>query len=193
MKTLALTLTASTIAAFVLTSAFAAPALADTGDSKAIVTGGALSETVTGVDLTTVILDGKTTKHATGTSAQWSITDARGTGAVWALNATATNFVSAAGSVDTIDRTIDASNLSVTVGPITAVGASDAAPTASTPISLSTSTTTLLSAPANTKGTFTLTPYFDLSVPVNAYRSNNVGAANSTINPYIATVTYTIG
>jgi hypothetical protein len=201
MKKLALTLTAGTIAALVLTTTLAAPALAvtgNTGDTSAVVSGGALSETITGISLSGVSLDGKTIKHAMATTpalSAWSITDARGTGETWALSATSTDFVSPAGSVDTSIRTIDAKNLAITLGTATAAAGSDAAPTpASTAISLSSTATTLISAAADTKGTFTLVPSYDLSVPVNAYRSNYAGAINGSAQlPYVATVTYTIG
>ena len=43
------------------------------------------------------------------------------------------------------------------------------------------------------KGTFTLAPTFNLSVPANTYRSNYSAAIGSTaVNPYVSTITFTI-
>lgn len=193
MKKLICTLTAGSAIAIALTALVAAPAIADSGDITATVTGGSLAERAGGATLSGTTLDGQNIQHATGGTTLWTLTDARGTGAVWALNASATDFVSAAGTADLIKRTIPAANLLVTLGTITGSTGSDTAPTAP-PLRLSNTAEALITAGTDTKGTFTLTPTFDLSIPVNAYRSNYSGTVgNSTINAYTSTVTYTIG
>ncbi len=186
-------ITTASAVAVALSIAITAPALAEGNDVSAIVEGGALSQVAAGATLSGIVLDGQTVQHATGGTTKWTLTDARGTGAVWAMNASATDFVSEAGTSDKSARTIPASNLLLTPGDITATSGSDAAPTA-TALTLSTTAQTLISAGADTKGTFSLTPTFNLSVPVNAYRSNFSGViGDSTVNPYVSTITFTIG
>lgn len=193
MNKFARTITAGSVIALALTAGLAAPALADSGDISATVTGGTLTEVAGGATLSGTTLDGQTVQHAKGNSTQWTLTDARGTGAAWGLNASATDFVSAAGTADTTKRTIAVTNLLITPGTITGSTGSDNAPTAA-PLHMTNAAETLIAGSTDTKGTFTLTPAFDLSIPVNAYRSNYSGAVgSSTVNPYIATVTYTIG
>jgi hypothetical protein len=51
----------------------------------------------------------------------------------------------------------------------------------------------LVSAGATHKGTYSLTPSFSLAIPANAFRSNLSGAVGSALNPYVTTVTFTIG
>lgn len=174
------------------TMAGALPAHADTVTSQ--VSGGSLSVTTAGVALSAVTLNGST-QSASGTTSTWTITDARGTGAAWSATVTATTPTSAAGSVETTARTIAVSNLKVSTGTVTAGTDSDPASgiTGSTNLALSTGSQTVISATADHKGTYTLTPSFTLSVPANAYRSNYSGAVGSTsLNAYSSTVTYTI-
>jgi hypothetical protein len=174
----------------------ATPAMADTNTVDSTVSGGTLTETTSGATLSGVTLDGTSTQTATGVaSSEWSITDARGTGDPWTVSVAATDFTSAAGTVETTARTLSAGQLTITPGTITAGSGSD--PTTNItagPISASTSAQALISATGPEKGTYTLTPSFSLAVPANAYRSNYSGAVgSSTLNPYTSTLTYTIG
>ena len=178
-----------------LLGAALAPAhAADSTDSiNATVSSGNLTADPTAPDaMTGVVLDGVTAQSSTGTAPLWTITNARGTNAAWSLSASATDFVSAAGTVDTTARTLPASNLVITPGTITAGAGSDAAPTAA-PVTISNVAQSLVFTTTLGKGTFTLAPTFNLSVPANTYRSNYSAAVGSTaINPYVSTITFTI-
>lgn len=172
------------------------PAVADTNSIDSTVSGGTLTETTSGATLSGVTLNGTSTQAATGiASSQWSITDARGTGAAWTLSVAATDFTSAPGTVETTARTISASQLTITPGTVTAAtGADPATNITAAPITASTSAQALVAAAGPDKGTYTLTPSFSLAVPANAYRSNYSGTVgSSTLNPYTSTLTYTIG
>lgn len=180
-------------AAGVLLATSALPASADEVNSA--VSGGDLTATTSGAALTGVTLNGTGTQTATGNaSSAWTITDARGTGAAWTLSASATAPTSAAGTVDTTARTLPVGNLSIIPGTITATEGSDSAMGIAAPaLTLSGSSQALLAASADHKGTYNLTPAFNLDIPANAYRSNYSGAVNSTpLNPYTSTITYTI-
>lgn len=169
-----------------------APASADTVNST--VSGASLSATTAAPALSAVTLNGTSTQTSTGTSTAWSLTDARGTGAAWTLSANATDFTSAAGTVETSARTITAPNLTITPGTVTAAAGADAA-TGITAGALVMSTTdqALISAPGPHKGTYNVTPSFSLAIPANAYRSNYAGVVGSSaLNPYTSTITYTI-
>lgn len=170
-----------------------APAMANTNDVTANVTAGNLTATTTDVTLSRITLDGKTLQHATGTPATaWSITDARGSSAAWALSVSGTDFTSPAGSIDTTPRVIEISKLTITPGTITAGAGSDPAPTAS-PLTLSTSPQSLIATSGAGMGTYSFTPGFDLSVPANSFRSNFSAAVGTTaINPYVSVLTYTV-
>lgn len=189
-KTLAAVLALGALA-FVAT---APPALADTVQST--VSGASLAVTTSGATLAGVTLNGatQTTAAASSTSA-WSITDARGTGAAWAVSVTATVPTSAAGTVELTARTIPVANLKTTTGTVTPGTDSDPVTniTGSTALAMSTTSQTLISSSGTNKGTYSLTPTYTLTVPANAFRSNYAGAVGSTaLNPYISTVTYTI-
>jgi WxL domain surface cell wall-binding len=177
----------------ILLSLGLAPANADTTEST--VSGGALAATTSGATLSGVTLNGTSTQTATGTASEWTITDARGTGAEWTLSVSATAFTSAAGTVETTPRTIPVGALAIAPGAVTAASGSDAAAgiTASD-LTLSGTPQALLSAAGPHKGTYHVTPSFTLTVPANAYRSNYSGAVGgSPLNPYVSTLTYTIG
>jgi hypothetical protein len=171
----------------------AAPAAyADTVTST--VSGGALSVSTAGVALSAVTLNG-TTQLSTGTTASWTLSDTRGTGAAWTVTASATVPTSAAGTIETVDRTIPVGNLTFTTGTIVAGTGADPITniTGSTSLALATTSQTLIASTGTNKGIYTLTPSFALSVPANAYRSNYFGAVGSTaLNAYSSTVTYTI-
>jgi hypothetical protein len=179
-------------AAAIVLTAVVSPAMADVVDST--ISGGDLTATTAGATLTGVTLNGSNTQTATGTSAEWSITDARGTGAAWTLSVDATVPTSAAGTVETDARTIPVGNLTITPGTITAGTGADAAAGITAPaLTLLTTSQALVSAAATHKGTYTLTPSFSLAIPANVFRSNYAGAVGSTaLNPYSSTITYTI-
>lgn len=164
---------------------------ADTDTVDATVSAGLLTfEASAPNSMTGVTLDGISNKTSTGTAPQWKVVNARGTAAAWTLSASVTPFTSAAGTVDTVERQLAANNLVITPGSVTAGDGSDAAPTAA-PVTMSGTAQALVSS-TSAKGTFTLTPVFDLTVPANAFRSNYAGAYGETVNPYIATITFTI-
>ena len=166
---------------------------ADTVEST--VSGGSLAVTTAGATLSGVTLNG-TNQTASGTaSSAWSIKDARGTGAAWTVAVSATAPTSAAGTVETTARTLPVANVKVTTGTVTAGTGSDPTTniTGSTALAMSTTSQTLVASTGNSKGTYSLTPTFDLVVPANAYRSNYSGTVGSTtLNPYVSTLTYTI-
>ena len=188
------------VAVGILLAAAVSPAMAADAGSSAVdssVTGGNLSATTAGATLSGVTLNGSNTQTAAGSSTEWTITDARGTGADWALSASASDFTSAIGTgteaVDTTVRTIAATNLTITPGDITAGTGADTAPTAGA-VAIATAGTAqaLISATGPTKGTYTLTPTFSLAIPANAFRSNYTTGSSGALNPYTSTITYTI-
>jgi hypothetical protein len=182
-------------AAAVMLTAGLSPAMAASVDTTSTVTGGALSSTVAGATLTGVTLDGSNVQTATGSSSEWSLVDARGTGAVWALTVTASVPTSAGGSVETVARTIPVGNLSITPGLVTAAAGSDPATgITAEPMPMTGDAQALVSATVDHKGTYTLTPSFTLAIPANTYRSNYADAVgSSTLVPYVSTITYTLG
>lgn len=177
----------------ILLSGAISRAMASEEEVGSTVAGGTLTATTAGATLAGVTLDGSN-QSVTGNSTQWTITDARGTGAAWTLSASATTPTSAGGGIETTPRTISVENLAITPGTVTAGTGSDAATNIDAPLlPLSTSAQALLSATSPSKGSYTLTPTFSLAIPANAYRSNYYGAVGSTaLNPYISTITFTI-
>ena len=175
----------------ILLSGAISPAMAEEVEST--VTGGNLTATTAGATLAGVTLNGFD-QVVTGDSTQWTITDARGTGAAWTLQASATTLTSKAGTAELTARTIPVGNLSITPGTVTAGTGSDAATNIDAPLlPLSTLEQDLVSAPSPSKGSYTLTPTFSLTIPANAYRSNYSAAIGSTpLIPYISTITFTI-
>jgi hypothetical protein len=169
------------------------PALADSNNVSGIVSGGTLTATTSDITLSDVILEGQTVQHATGSPVTpWTITDARGSSAAWALTVEATEFTSAAGLVDVTARTIPIVNLTITPGTITAGTGSDSA-TSSTAITLSDTPQTMIAVLSAGKGSYSFTPNFDLAVPANTFRSNfSDGIGESPVNPYVSVVTYTV-
>src|SRR5680860_679630 len=104
-----------------------APASADTVNST--VSGGSLTVTTSAPTLSAVTLNGSSTQTSIGDApTAWSITDARGTGAAWAVSVTAVDFTRAIGDTDLTIRTIPMANLTITPGAIAAgTGATSAA------------------------------------------------------------------
>jgi WxL domain surface cell wall-binding len=171
-----------------------APASAE--DVSSTISGGDLTASLSGAALSGVTLNGTSTQIATGTTSAWSITDARGTGAAWSLSVSATDLKSAPGTAEVTERTIPVSALSIATGVVTAEAGSDPATgiTTTSP-TLTAASQALISAPGAHKGTYTVSAStFSLAVPANAYRSNYSGAVgSSSLNPYVSTVTFTIG
>lgn len=175
-----------------------APAHAATDSTDTIsvaVSGGPLTAVVTAPEaMSAVSLDGRTAQSSRGTAAEWTITNARGSGAAWSLSASATDFVSAAGTTDTDARTLPAASLTITPGTVTAFngGITDAAP-ATAPVTMSHQAQALVWSPQLGKGAYALTPMFSLTVPANAYRSNfSADRETSPQNPYVSVLTFTI-
>ncbi len=175
-------------AALVL-AAVAAPAMADTADSS--VAGGTLSATTASLSLTSVTLDASNTQTATGSST-WTLKDPRGTGAAWTLSALATAFTSAAGSVETVARTIAVGQLTITPGGATAEAGSDANTNITvTNRAMTTSNQSLVTSSGTNKGTYTLSPSFSLAIPANTFRSNFTTGTSGALNAFTGTITYT--
>lgn len=186
---------AATAGALLFIGLTPASAVDYTDDVEATITGGALTATVSGASLEGLVLDG-TNQVATGETESWSIVDARGTGSGWNLTVSATDLTSAGGSVEQADRTIAVSALSLTPGEVAAGEGADPDTAITAPaVTLSGSAQTVVSSNGMAKGTFSVAPStFSLAVPANAYRSNYEGTVgDSALNPYISTVTFTLG
>jgi hypothetical protein len=155
---------------------------------------GILTATTPGAMLSTVTLLGTDAQFATGVASQWTITDARGTGAAWSLSVSGTAPTSAAGTIETEDRVLPVENLTISPGAITTGPQTDnATGITAHPLVLSAVAQTLLNASGPHRGTYLLTPAFSLKIPANAYRSNFSGAIdNSPMNPYVTVLTFTI-
>lgn len=155
---------------------------------------GTLSMTSTETTLTAIVLNGTGTQSSTGTSEGWSVSDQRGSGGNWVLTVSATDLVSAAGTVDTTARSIGAGSVSVTPGEVTALdGSAPPGALLSYPIVLGAEPQVLLRAPGLGQGTYLFSPSFVLTVPAAAFRSNFSGALNSSpLNPYVTVLTITI-
>lgn len=155
---------------------------------------GDLTATTAGAMLSGVTLLGTQPQFASGTSSQWSIVDARGTGAAWTLSVSATAPTSEAGTIETQARVLPVANLSITPGAITTGPNTDSAIGITAPqLALSTTSQTLIATSGPHRGTYLLTPTYSLMIPANAYRSNYSGAIdNSAMNPYVTVLTFTI-
>jgi hypothetical protein len=187
-KTLALTALATI---FMLGAAM--PSNAET--VTAGVLGGALSLTSSPVVFSNTSLDGSNQTLSAQPLVPWTVLDARGTGAAWTSTISASDFISAAGTVDTTQRTFPASSLKVSVGSPTAGLGSDPITniTGASNLPLSGSAQTLMSSTGASKGLYTFTPTFTLTVPANAYRPNYAGNVGvSATNAYVSTLTLTI-
>ncbi|TFD68733.1 hypothetical protein [Cryobacterium ruanii] len=177
----------------VLSPSASADTSSDTMSSAIL--GGALTAVVSApTRMSPVILDGRSSHASVGRPAVWTITNARGSSAAWSLSVSATDFVSAPGTLDTLERTVAVENLTITPGIVTARTSegADAAPTTE-PVTVSGLPQALVWTSSLGKGTFTLTPGFSLNVPLNAYRSNFSGAIDgSVVNPFVSILTFTI-
>lgn len=157
--------------------------------------GGALTLTSSPVVFANTALDGTNQTVTAQPLVPWNVVDARGTGAAWTATVSATDFISAAGSVETTQRTIPASNLKVSVGTPTAGLGSDPITniTGASNLTLSNNAKTLISSTGTSKGLYTFTPTFSLTIPANSFRPNYAGSiATSSVNAYVSTLTLTI-
>lgn len=155
---------------------------------------GPLTATTSGATLSGVVLQGIETQYSTGTSEQWVIVDDRGTGAAWTLSVSASVPTSAAGTVETVARTLPAEGLVITPGTITAGADGGPIDGISAPaLALSETAQTLITTSGPNRGSYLLSPSFSLAIPPNAYRSNFTGAVDgSPLNPYVSVLTFTI-
>ncbi len=163
-------------------------------EANVTVDGGALSTTRSNVSFDPATLTGSNQTVNANADSAWESTDPRGTGAAWTVSVSSTGLVSAAGTVETTERTVDVGNLVATVGTVTAGTDSDPATglTKATDLALTGSDQTLLGSAGDHKGTYGYTPAFALTIPANAFRSNWSGeVGTSTLNPYTATLTVT--
>ncbi len=171
----------------------AATATADTVNST--VSGGLLTATTYGAILGGITLSGDN-QNSTGTSSSaWSFEDARGTGAGWTIAVTATTWTSAAGTVETVARTIAVGALSMTIGTITAGDGADPVGSTLTGVSglaMDGGSQSVITSTGTNKGTYAATPTYSLAVPANAFRSNYTTGTSGALNPYTTTLTYTI-
>ncbi|MFC5929620.1 WxL domain-containing protein [Cryobacterium melibiosiphilum] len=183
------------VAGSALVTPSAAAATDSTDTISVAISGGPLTAVVTAPQaMSPVSLDGLTAQNSVGSASEWTITNARGSGAAWSLSASATDFVSAAGTTDTDARTLPAASLTITPGTVTAFngGVADAAPTTA-PVTMSHEAQALVWSPKLGKGAYALTPTFNLTVPANAYRSNfSADRETSPQNPYVSVLTFTI-
>ena len=155
---------------------------------------GILSLVTQSVSLSAVTLNGTSTQAATATSTPWTVSDARFTGSPWTVTVSATDFISAAGTVDTTNRILSRNYLVLTPGTVTQNSGPDTIDgISSQTISVWNSVQPFLWTLGNNTGSYSMSPGFSLSIPANAYRSNFSGIVNgSPLNPYVSTLTYTI-
>jgi len=188
---------ASVSGAVALMAVLSPMASADTSSDtvSAAVFGGSLTAVVSApTQMSPVVLDGRTAQSSVGLPTEWVITNARGSSAAWSLSVSATDFTSAAGTLDVLERTVAVENLTITPGLVRAntLAGADTAPTTE-PVTVSDQPQALVWTSTPGKGTFTLTPKFSLSIPPNAYRSNFSGAIDdSAVNPFVSVLTFTI-
>lgn len=192
---------AAVVAAVTLVGLTALPAHADSTPASApqttpvtaTVIGGGLSASVTGpASALSVALNGTTAQIATSSSVSpWTIVDARGTGAPWGISVSGTDFISAAGDTETVQRVMPISALSITPGSVTATSGSTVVPTGSV-LALTNTPQVLVTAAADAKGSFSLEPKYTLTVPGSAYRSNYTSGTSGAMNAYTTTLTFTI-
>ncbi len=182
------------VAALMVTAAVS-PVMADTTTVGSSIAGGTLTQTAAAPSMSALTLDG-TTQTSTGTSAAWTVVDARGSGAAWTVSASASIPTSAAGTGDGNEtaRTLPAGKMTITTGEVTAGTGSDSASgiTGSTALVLSTTAQAVLTATADHKGSYSQVPTFDVTYPANAYKSNFVDGSDGDLVPYVSTITITI-
>jgi hypothetical protein len=163
----------------------AGPALADTANVTATVTGGGLSEATSATPSFSATLDG--TDQTPTYTLPLTVTEARGTGAGWNLTVTSTQFTTGGGTPKTLSTTAS-SVASVTsscatgtcTSPTNSVTYPVGLPAGSTPPTA----VKFFNAAANTgMGKFTITPTVNVSVPANTF----AGAYSSTVTLAVVT------
>ncbi len=153
---------------------------------------GALTYTISGASFAPLTLSGLSTTISSATDSPWTVTDGRIRPAAWDLNITATTPTSAAGAVDTIPRTLPPGSLTISPGAITTPSGG--------PIVMHTAQIVLSDIPQRaawsiaSRGTFQFRPTIALTIPANTFRSNFSGSiSDAHPNPYVSTITVTIG
>ena len=174
-----------------LTSAMSVT-LAGTSVINDVCVPGVLSVTTQPATVPPITLTGSP-QNVVATSPPWAVTDNRYTGNPWTLTVSGTDFVSAAGSVDTNARIIPVGNLVISAGAASLISGLDpAASINGATINLSGTPQPLLWSAGDNTGGYGISPTFTLTINSNTFRSNFSGAVNgSPMNPYVATVTYT--
>lgn len=180
------------VCSFGLAQTGCATAMADQGDSAAVVAGGTLSISVGSNTELVVSTDGHSVATKDGGASPWTVTDARGTGQPWSVVLSASDFISAPGNEENTARTVDISNLSIGSGPIAAGNGSDPAP-AAVSMTLSRSSQTFVTSSLEAKGNYTFTPVLAFTRPADIQPPNHKIGNSGKINPYISTLTVTIG
>jgi hypothetical protein len=169
------------------------PGVANAETATVTLTGGTLALSTAPFAFTNTAVTGAA-QNITATAANWTVSDARGTGAAWTATISSTALTSAAGSVENSARTIAVGQMSMVNNAVTASSGSDATTNiTSTPVTLTGSNQTFVASSGTNKGSYTFAPTLTLAVPANAYRSNYAGVVGgSALNPYTATLTLTI-
>lgn len=157
-------------------------------------TGGTLTISTQPFSFSNTAVTGASQSITATPGSAWSVSDARGTGAGWTATISSTVLTSAAGSVETLARTIAVGQMSTVDGAVTAGSGADATTNITTTgVTLSGSAQTFIASSGTNRGSYTFSPTMTLVVPANAYRSNYSGAVGgSALNPYSATLTVSI-
>lgn len=153
---------------------------------------GALFNTISGASFPSAILTGLSTVLSSPARSQWTVTDTRMKPTAWDLIVTATTSISAAGTVDTTPRIFPVGSLTLLPGAVSArSGKTSAIHTQSVALS---GHPQRIAWSDGSNGSYSFTPTFTLTVPANAYRSNFSGSITDAVsNPYVSTITVTIG
>ena len=140
------------------------PALAD---GNITLTGHDLTVVPQAINFVGVNLDGTDQPNVAGTTTNWTVTDARGTGAGYTVNIKATDFVNVGG------KTISVTGFEMTLPntAITELAGNDKPVSAfTTATALTTEAQPMVTAAAETgMGSYTLLPTFTLDVPAETY------------------------
>lgn len=155
----------------------AAPSPAET--VTAPLSGGLLTLTTTPTVFAQAVLTGANTTLTASPLLPWAVTDARGTGAVWEATISSTNLVGTLSPTNVMP----VSSLKVSTGGVTAALGSDPITNilGAANLTLSGTAQTLINTTGTSKGSYTFSPAFTLSVP-----------ANVKADTYVATLTLTI-
>lgn len=185
---------ASTVNGQLLTSTMGVVLAGNTVVNDACAPPGVLSISTEPVELSDVTLAGVSGQEAAAVSAPWTVSDSRYGGGPWTATISATDFVSAAGTVDRVPRVLSRDNLVLTAGIVTpAVGSDPVGRITAETIRTWGSAQPFLWTLGGNNGSYSLSPDIRLRIPANTFRSNFSGIVNgSALNPYVSVVTYTI-